>query len=236
MRADSSKFMGESAASVPRAWYETRVRQDGIALTLKRVIDVGIAGTALVATAPILAAAAFVTRISSGSPVLFRQERPGRGGQPFSVFKFRTMNDARDANGKLLPDAQRLTKVGAFLRASSIDELPQLANVIRGEMSLVGPRPLLMQYLSRYTREQARRHDVLPGITGWAQINGRNALSWNEKFALDVWYVDHWSPWLDVRILAKTIAHVIKREGISSEGHATMPEFMGNANGHGAHA
>ena len=138
------------------------------------------------------------------------------------------MNDARDASGKLLPDAERLTKVGAFLRATSIDELPQLWNVLRGEMSLVGPRPLLMQYLPRYSPEQARRHDVLPGITGWAQINGRNALSWPAKFALDVWYVDHWTPWLDLIILAKTVVHVMNREGISSEGHATMPEFMGN--------
>ena len=138
------------------------------------------------------------------------------------------MTNARDAGGRLLPDAERLTRVGAFLRATSIDELPQLWNVLRGEMSLVGPRPLLMQYLARYSPEQARRHDVLPGITGWTQINGRNTLSWEEKFALDVWYVDHWSPWLDVKILAKTVARVLAREGISSEGHATMPEFMGS--------
>lgn len=138
------------------------------------------------------------------------------------------MNDARDERGNLLPDSERLTKVGAFLRATSIDELPQLWNVLRGDMSLVGPRPLLMQYIPRYSAEQARRHDVLPGITGWAQINGRNALSWEEKFAFDVWYVDHWTPWLDLLIIAKTAARVIKREGISSEGHATMPEFMGS--------
>jgi len=211
------------------------VRQRGLALGAKRAIDVAIAGAALVATAPILGAAAIATRIASGSPVFFRQERPGRDAKPFRVIKFRTMNDARNARGDLLPDADRLTKVGAFLRATSIDELPQLVNVLRGEMSLVGPRPLLMQYLPRYSKEQARRHEVLPGITGWTQINGRNGLSWEEKFALDVWYVEHWSPWLDIKILAKTIGSVLRREGISSEGHVTMPEFMGSST-NGAHA
>ena len=211
------------------------MRQRGLALGAKRAIDVAIAGAALVATAPILGAAAIATRIASGSPVFFRQERPGRDAKPFRVIKFRTMNDARNARGDLLPDADRLTKVGAFLRATSIDELPQLVNVLRGEMSLVGPRPLLMQYLPRYSKEQARRHEVLPGITGWTQINGRNGLSWEEKFALDVWYVEHWSPWLDIKILAKTIGSVLRREGISSEGHVTMPEFMGSST-NGAHA
>jgi lipopolysaccharide/colanic/teichoic acid biosynthesis glycosyltransferase len=205
------------------------VRQHGLALALKRAIDVTLAGTGLLVSAPAIAAAAVATRLTAGSPVFFRQRRPGRHGRAFEVVKFRTMNDARDADGKLLPDEQRLTKVGAFLRATSVDELPQLWNVLRGEMSLVGPRPLLMQYLPRYSDEQARRHDVLPGITGWAQINGRNTLAWSEKFALDVWYVDHWTPWLDVLILAKTTQRVVVREGISSEGHATMPEFMGNA-------
>lgn len=194
---------------------------------MKRAIDVAVAGAAIVTTAPILTAAAIATRVSCGSPVFFRQKRPGKGARPFQVVKFRTMNDARDDSGELLPDAERLTKVGAFLRATSIDELPQLWNVLRGDMSLVGPRPLLEQYLPRYSPEQARRHDVLPGITGWAQINGRNTLSWEEKFALDLWYVERWTPWLDIVIIAKTAARVIKREGISSEGHATMPEFMG---------
>jgi lipopolysaccharide/colanic/teichoic acid biosynthesis glycosyltransferase len=204
------------------------VRQRGLALALKRAIDVTVAGGALLVSAPTFAAAAVATRVSAGSPVFFRQRRPGLRGRPFEVAKFRTMNDARDADGKLLPDEQRLTRVGAFLRTTSVDELPQLWNVLRGEMSLVGPRPLLMQYLPRYSHEQARRHDVLPGITGWAQINGRNTLAWSEKFALDVWYVDHWTPWLDVVIIAKTIKRVIMREGITSDGHATMPEFMGN--------
>jgi lipopolysaccharide/colanic/teichoic acid biosynthesis glycosyltransferase len=166
-----------------------------------------------------------------GPPVFFRQLRPGLHGRPFRVVKFRTMADARDARGGLLPDAARLTAVGRVLRATSLDELPQLWNVLRGELSLVGPRPLLMQYLPRYSPEQARRHDVLPGVTGWAQVHGRNALSWEDKFALDVWYVDHWSPWLDLRILAATLLHVARREGISQPGHATMPEFLGTPPG-----
>ena len=205
------------------------MRQKGLAFAFKRAMDVALASAGIALTAPIVAAAAAATRISNGTPVFFRQQRPGKGARPFWVLKFRTMNDGRAPDGTLLPDARRLTPVGRFLRQTSIDELPQLWNVLRGDMSLVGPRPLLMQYLSRYSPEQGRRHDVLPGITGWAQINGRNALSWNEKFALDIWYVDHWTPWLDVRILAKTVTRVIAREGISSEGHSTMPEFMGSS-------
>jgi lipopolysaccharide/colanic/teichoic acid biosynthesis glycosyltransferase len=163
-----------------------------------------------------------------GAPVFFSQERPGRGGKPFRIHKLRTMLDAKDKNGNPLPDEQRLTNVGKFLRATSLDELPQLWDVLRGDLSLVGPRPLLIEYLSRYNPEQARRHDVLPGITGWAQINGRNALSWNQKFALDLWYVQNWSLGLDLKILLVTIGQVLRRQGISSGGHATMPEFTGH--------
>jgi lipopolysaccharide/colanic/teichoic acid biosynthesis glycosyltransferase len=163
-----------------------------------------------------------------GSPVLFSQVRPGLHGKPFRMYKFRTMTDARDADGNLLPDAERLTDFGKWLRASSLDELPELINVLRGEMSLVGPRPLLMEYLPLYSPEQARRHEARPGITGWAQINGRNAISWDDKFALDVWYVDHQGVWLDVRILALTVWRVLRREGISAAGEATMPKFTGS--------
>ena len=159
--------------------------------------------------------------------MLFRQQRPGRGGRPFTIFKLRTMSDRCGPDWKLLPDAERLTRVGRLLRAASLDELPELLNVVRGDMSLVGPRPLLMQYLGRYSPEQARRHEVLPGITGWAQVNGRNALSWDEKFQHDVWYVDHLSAALDLSILARTVWNVLARRGISASGHATMPEFMG---------
>lgn len=162
-----------------------------------------------------------------GSPILFRQQRPGYKGTPFFVLKFRSMADRRDEQGRLLPDGERITALGAFLRRSSLDELPQLWNVLRGDMSLVGPRPLLMQYLDRYTPEQARRHLMPPGITGWTQVNGRNDLPWEKKLALDVWYVDHWNFWLDLRILAMTVWKVLKGEGISAEGSATMPEFMG---------
>jgi lipopolysaccharide/colanic/teichoic acid biosynthesis glycosyltransferase len=197
------------------------------ALAAKRAVDLAVAGGALVVLAPALAATAIAVRRSMGAPVLFRQERPGLGGAPFTVLKFRSMRDARDERGRPLPDAERLTSVGRFLRATSLDELPQLWNVVRGDLSLVGPRPLLMQYLPRYTVEQARRHDVKPGITGWAQVNGRNAISWEQKFALDVWYVDHWSLWLDLKILALTALKVVKRDGIAQQGHVTMSEFMG---------
>jgi sugar transferase EpsL len=167
-------------------------------------------------------------RVKLGSPVLFRQRRPGLNGHPFTLMKFRTMTTARDEAGRLLPDSQRLTGFGKFLRATSLDELPELFNVLRGEMSLVGPRPLLMEYLDRYTLEQARRHQVKPGLTGWAQINGRNALAWEDKFKLDVYYVDRVSLWLDLSILLRTFVQLFKREGISAEGHATMPFFIGS--------
>jgi lipopolysaccharide/colanic/teichoic acid biosynthesis glycosyltransferase len=167
-------------------------------------------------------------RCKLGSPVLFRQVRPGMHGEPFMMVKFRTMTDERDARGELLPDVKRLTALGRFLRATSLDELPELWNVLRGEMSLVGPRPLLMEYLPLYSSEQARRHEVRPGITGWAQVNGRNSVSWEERFKLDVWYVDNHSLWLDLRILWLTVRKVLVREGISAEGDATMPKFKGN--------
>ena len=201
------------------------MRQAGWRLGVKRLADVSLAGTALVVTAPVLAAAAVAVRATMGRPVLFSQVRPGRGGRPFTVRKLRTMTPGAG------DDAARLTPLGRLLRASSVDELPQLWNVLRGDMSLVGPRPLLVQYLPRYSPEQARRHDVLPGITGWAQIHGRNALSWDAKFAHDVWYVDHWSVLLDLRILASTIRRVLARDGVSSDGHVTMPEFLGPGRG-----
>jgi lipopolysaccharide/colanic/teichoic acid biosynthesis glycosyltransferase len=193
----------------------------------KRIFDRAVAAAALAALSPVMLGAAIAVRATMGSPVLFRQRRPGLGGVPFECLKFRTMSTERDARGALLPDDRRLTRVGRALRATSLDELPQLLNVLRGEMSIVGPRPLLMQYLSRYSSEQARRHDARPGITGWAQVNGRNAIAWDERFALDVWYVDHYSFWLDMKILALTLERVLRRQGISNEGHATMPEFMG---------
>jgi len=178
-------------------------------------------------SAPLLLLA-LVVRITLGGPVLFRQVRPGLHGRPFRMIKFRTMTDARDADGALLPDAQRLTPLGRFLRATSLDELPELWNVIRGDMSLVGPRPLLMEYLPLYSAEQARRHEVRPGVTGWAQVNGRNSLSWERRLEMDVWYVDHQSFWLDLRILVMTVGKVVRRDGISADGEATMPKFTGN--------
>ncbi|MCA3237635.1 MAG: sugar transferase [Curvibacter sp.] len=194
----------------------------------KRLVDVFVAGAALLVLAlPLLLLWALVRR-KLGSPVLFRQVRPGMHGRPFMMVKFRTMTDERGADGNLLPDARRLTSFGRFLRATSLDELPELWNVLCGEMSLVGPRPLLMEYLPLYSPEQARRHEVRPGITGWAQVNGRNALSWEERFKLDVWYVDHRSLWLDIRILWLTVRKVLLREGISAQGEATMPRFTGN--------
>jgi sugar transferase EpsL len=195
--------------------------------TGKRIFDVAVSVTSLAILSPILAPTALVVRMFLGSPVLFRQVRPGYKARPFPCLKFRTMTDKRDAQGQLLSDAERLTPLGRFLRSTSLDELPELINVIRGEMSLVGPRPLLTQYLDRYTPEQMRRHDVRPGITGWAQINGRNAASWEQKFAYDVWYVEHRSHWLDMKILALTLWKTLKREGISNAGHVTMPEFTG---------
>jgi sugar transferase EpsL len=196
----------------------------------KRLFDLLAACLLLVLLSPVLLCVAVLVRFYHGSPVLFGQKRPGLRGKPFRIFKFRSMSDARDADGNLLPDEIRLTGLGKFLRASSLDELPELFNVLRGEMSLVGPRPLLMQYLERYNPEQARRHNVLPGITGWAQVNGRNALTWQDKFRLDIWYVDHWSFWLDIKILFQTVWKVFKREGISQPGHATAEEFFGDKN------
>jgi lipopolysaccharide/colanic/teichoic acid biosynthesis glycosyltransferase len=194
---------------------------------MKRLFDLLLSlGGLVVLSMPLLLLWVLVHR-KLGSPVLFRQVRPGLHGRPFMMVKFRTMTDERGADGELLPDAQRLTAFGRFLRASSLDELPELWNVLRGEMSLVGPRPLLMEYLPLYSPEQARRHEVRPGITGWAQVNGRNALSWEERFKLDIWYVDHRSLWLDLRILWLTVRKVIVREGISAQGEATMPRFTG---------
>ena len=200
-------------------------------LYLKRPLDILLSLLALLMLSPLLLLLAGLVRWQLGTPILFRQVRPGWQAKPFQLLKFRTMNDARDAQGQLLPDAERLTGFGRFLRASSLDELPELWNVLRGEMSLVGPRPLLMEYLPLYTPEQARRHEVRPGITGWAQINGRNAISWEEKFALDVWYVEHCSLGLDAKIIALTLWKVIRREGISAQGEATMGKFRGKANG-----
>lgn len=196
---------------------------------MKRVFDLALTIPALVVLLPVLAAVAVLVRVAIGAPIFFRQVRPGLGGRPFEMFKFRTMSDARGPDGLLLPDAERLGGMGLFLRASSLDELPELWNVVRGEMSLVGPRPLLMEYLPLYDRAQARRHDVLPGLTGWAQIGGRNALSWDEKFAADIWYVANRSLWLDCKIIALTVLAVVKRHGISAAGEATMPPFTGNA-------
>jgi sugar transferase EpsL len=194
----------------------------------KRIFDLITASTCLVIFTPVMAIVAVLVRIVHGKPVLFRQNRPGYQSSLFTVYKFRTMNNARDKQGNLLLDEQRLTRLGRFLRSSSLDELPELFNVLRGEMSLVGPRPLFKHYLERYSPEQARRHEVLPGITGWAQVNGRNALDWEEKFRLDVWYVDNLSFGLDLKILLLTLWKVIKREGISQPGHATAEEFMGS--------
>ena len=196
----------------------------------KRLFDLALTLPGFVLVAPILGLVALAMLAMDGRPVFFRQARAGFKGKVFHVLKFRTMREAYDAQGQPLPDAQRITPLGRFLRASSLDELPELINVLRGEMSLVGPRPLMAHYLPRYSPEQMRRHNVLPGITGWAQINGRNALSWEERFALDTWYVDHWSLRLDIQILALTFWKVLKREGISEPGHATMHEFMGNSN------
>jgi len=194
----------------------------------KRLFDLLLAVPTLVVLSPLLTVLALLVRVNLGAPVLFRQTRPGLHGKPFILYKFRTMTDARDAQGNLLPDAERLTAFGRFLRATSLDELPELWNVLKGDMSLVGPRPLLMQYLDRYTPEQARRHEVRPGITGWAQVNGRNALTWEQKFALDVWYVDHVSFWLDIKIIALTFWKILKREGINQPGQATAEEFFGS--------
>ncbi len=193
----------------------------------KRLFDVAGAALGLVALAPVYAAVYAAVRCRVGAPVLFKQTRPGLHGRPFTLYKFRTMTDGCDAAGHPLPDEKRLTRLGRLLRGTSLDELPELWNVLKGDMSLVGPRPLLMEYLDRYTPRQARRHAVRPGLTGWAQIHGRNATTWEERLAQDVWYVDHRSLRLDLAILARTARHVLRREGVSAEGHATMPTFMG---------
>jgi sugar transferase EpsL len=193
----------------------------------KRVFDVISVLIGLILLSPLLLVVAVMVRLKLGSPVLYRQQRPGLHGKPFELIKFRTMTDERDENGKLLPDSERLPAFGRFLRTMSMDELPELLCILKGDMSLVGPRPLMMKYLSRYTIEQARRHEVKPGITGWAQVNGRNAISWEEKFELDVWYVDHWNLWLDLKILIKTLIAVLSRKGINQPGEATASEFMG---------
>ncbi|WP_108444321.1 sugar transferase [Halomonas denitrificans] len=195
---------------------------------MKRLMDLLVALVALLLLSPLLLGIALVVRRNLGAPVLFRQTRPGRHGRPFQMIKFRTMRDGEDAQGRPLPDAERLTPFGEKLRATSLDELPELWNVLKGDMSLVGPRPLLMDYLPLYDAEQFRRHEVRPGVTGWAQVNGRNALSWEEKFALDVWYVDHRTLWLDLKILAMTVAKVVAREGIAHDGEVAMPRFRGS--------
>ena len=193
----------------------------------KRILDFALAIPGIVILSPIFLIIAILVGLNYGTPIIFRQKRPGYLGKPFRVYKFRTMTNALDQGNNLLPDSERITRLGRFLRSYSLDELPELINVLRGEMSLVGPRPLLMQYLERYSPEQARRHEVLPGITGWAQINGRNALTWEEKFKLDVWYVDHRTMGLDIKILLITVIKVLRREGISQSGHATAEEFTG---------
>jgi len=195
---------------------------------VKRTVDVLIAAPLLVLLSPLLALVALAVRVVLGPPVLFRQERPGRHGTPFTILKFRTMNDRRRATGSLLPDEERLTRLGRFLRRTSVDEVPELYNVLRGDMSLVGPRPLLMEYLPLYSPDQRRRHEVRPGITGWAQVNGRNALTWNDKFRLDTWYVEHRGLALDLKILAMTVGKVLRGADIAAPGVATMEPFRGN--------
>lgn len=195
----------------------------------KRIFDLVFSMLGLLLLSPVLIVVALLVRMRLGSPVLFLQQRPGLHGKPFHIYKFRTMTNACAADGTLLSNEERLTPLGQFLRAASLDELPELLNVLRGQMSLVGPRPLLMRYLDRYNSEQARRHDVLPGITGWAQINGRNAITWEDKFKLDVWYVDHCSVWLDLKILFLTVWKVVRREGIDQPGYTSAEDFMGAA-------
>ena len=195
---------------------------------IKRLFDITAATAALVVLSPVYVVTAYNVKHNLGSPVFFRQTRPGLNGRPFEMIKFRTMKDAIDSEGNPLPDSERLTDFGKMLRNSSLDELPELWNVVKGDMSLVGPRPLLMEYLPLYSKEQARRHDVRPGITGYAQVNGRNAIGWDKKFALDTWYVDNQSLWLDIKILLKTVKKVVIKDGISADGEATMSKFTGN--------
>ena len=194
---------------------------------MKKLLDLTISFIVIILLLPIMIFVSIIVRIKLGSPILFKQMRPGLHGNPFNIYKFRTMTNEKDQKGNLLPDEKRLTGFGKIIRRYSLDELPQLFNVLKGDISLVGPRPLLMEYLDRYTPEQARRHEVKPGITGWAQVNGRNAITWEEKFALDLWYVDNQSFWLDLKILWLTFLKVIRSEGINNGGYATMPEYMG---------
>jgi lipopolysaccharide/colanic/teichoic acid biosynthesis glycosyltransferase len=201
---------------------------------IKRALDVLLSAVALVVLLPFLLLIALVVRLGMGRPVLFVQERPGLNGHIFRIYKFRTMHDLQGSEGEPLPDGARISRIGRFLRATSLDELPELLNVLKGDMSLVGPRPLRVEYLPRYTLEQARRHEVRPGITGWAQVNGRNAVSWDKRFEHDVWYVDHWSLGLDFKILGLTALKVLRGEGISARDHATMPPFMGSFEGGGS--
>lgn len=197
--------------------------------TIKRIVDLIISFPALILLSPVCLVISMIVAIQHGLPVLFKQDRPGYQGKIFTIYKFRTMRNQLNEYGQPLPDAERLTKFGRFLRAASLDELPELINVLKGEMSIVGPRPLLIEYLPRYNPTQFRRHEVLPGITGWAQVNGRNIISWQEKFDLDVWYVDNWSLWLDIKIILLTIVKVLRREGISQPGQATAEPFWGNS-------
>jgi len=194
----------------------------------KRLFDLCFSVVAVIILSPVLFIIAILVWVFVGTPILFKQERPGYKGRPFFIYKFRTMTDRLAPDGSLLPDAERLTPLGRFLRALSLDELPEVFNILRGEMSIVGPRPLLMEYLERYSPEQMRRHNMLPGLTGWAQVNGRNAITWQDKFKLDVWYVDNWSFWLDIKIVLTTFWKVVTREGILQEGHATSKYFMGD--------
>lgn len=201
---------------------------------MKRLLDLIVAVAGAILLSPVFLVVAIAVRVGLGRPVLFRQRRPGYKGQPFTLYKFRTMTNAVDGQGAPLPDQERLTRTGQFLRRTSLDELPQLWNVIRGDMSLVGPRPLLLRYLPLYTAEQRRRHDVMPGVTGWAQVKGRNSLNWDQRLQLDTWYVEHRSLRLDFRIMAMTLRSLLLRRGISHNGHATMPEFLGSSAGHDA--
>ena len=212
-----------------RAGNRTVGNESEAAIGMKRAFDLCVASITLLLLSPIMVIVALLVRVNLGSPVLFRQTRPGLNGEPFGIIKFRSMSDECDSEGKLIPEADRIGRFGHFIRTTSLDELPELLNVLTGTMSLVGPRPLLMRYMDRYSPEQARRHDVRPGITGLAQVEGRNAISWEEKFDFDVYYVDHHSVWLDIKILFRTAVKVLQREGISLEGYTTSPEFTGSA-------
>ena len=200
-----------------------------LSITIKSVVDRLLAGFMLILLSPFIAILAIAIYIKMGSPVVFSQPRGGKDNSIFTFYKFRTMTDEKDSDGNLLPDMKRLTPLGEFLRQTSLDELPQLWNVLRGDMSFIGPRPFVAAYLERYTTEQARRHDVKPGITGWAQINGRNSISWEEKFALDLWYIEHWSLWLDLKILVSTVFKIVSKEGVDEDQNTTSTEFMGTS-------